>query len=102
MTVAPSARSAAVRVLGLLMALVLVAAACTNSTDGESSSTTGSSDGATTTSGDGESAAGASGDVEVGEGPHGSFESLEGVPGVTDDEIRVALLSTGEANPIGY
>jgi len=84
------------------MALVLVAAACTNSTDGESSSTTGSSDGATTTAGDGESVAGESGDVEVGEGPHGSFESLEGVPGVTDDEIRVALLSTGEANPIGY
>lgn len=63
------------RVLASVTALGLVLAACGNS-GGDT---------------DGDDAAGS------GESP-----SLDGVPGVTDEAINFAVLSTGEANPLGY
>jgi branched-chain amino acid transport system substrate-binding protein len=99
-------RSTVFRLVALLFALVMVAAACGNSGDDEGSSTTtaasngGSGEGGE--GGEGSGGEGTSGELDVGDGPHGEFQPIEGVPGVTDDEIRVALLSTGEANPIGY
>ncbi len=32
----------------------------------------------------------------------GEFQPIEGVPGVSDEEIKFAVLGTGPANPLGY
>ena len=97
-----SGRSTVFRLLALLAAMAMLFSACGNSDDGDDASPTT----AATDNGD-EGDEGAAGGAEIGsavigEGPHGEFESIEGVPGVTDEEIHVALLSTGDANPIGY
>jgi hypothetical protein len=73
------------RLLAVLATAGLLAAACGNDDDG---------DAAPDTDGD-RPAAPADGDT-------GEFQPLEGVPGVTDDEIRVAVMGTGPANPLGY
>lgn len=37
------------------------------------------------------------------EGPElGEFQPIEGVPGVSDEEIRYAVVGTGPSNPLGY
>lgn len=74
-------------------AALLLLASCSNS-DG------GSDDGAAPSTD--ESGEVIDAEVEVGDGPHGEFEEITDVPGVTDDEIHIALLSTGDANPVGY
>ena len=97
MTVTRSPRSPwALRLLSLLMVAGLLATGCSNSGDDEGS---GSGSGSASGSEDGEG-----GDLpaDLGEGPFGEFQAIEGVPGVTDDEIKFAILSTGEANPLGY
>ena len=80
------------RLVALLLAALLLAVSCSNSGDDVSSS-----DGDGTPAGEG-------GELpdDLGDGPHGEFQAIDGVPGVTDDEIRFAVLSTGEANPLGY
>ena len=93
-----SGRTTVFRLFALLIALAMVAISCSNSDNGNGG---GSADRTTVPRGDGEET-GDDGEPVVGEGPHGSFEEISGVPGVTDDEIRIALLSTGDANPIGY
>ena len=95
-----SGRSTGHRLIALVAAAALVFSACSNSDDGDDTATTTTTAGGGTTQGtDGGTD---NGEPEVGDGPHGTFEALEGVPGVTDKEIHVALLSTGDANPIGY
>jgi hypothetical protein len=97
MTVTRSPRSPWVlRLLSLLVVAGLLATGCSNSGDDE-----GSGSGSGSGSGEG---SGEGGDLpaDLGEGPHGEFQAIEGVPGVTDDEIKFAILSTGEANPLGY
>ena len=90
-----SRRSAATRLTALLAVVLLLLAACGNSKEEESDTTPAP------TNAEGE--AETDGEVAVAdEGPHGEMQPIEGVPGVTDDEIKIALLSTGEANPIGY
>jgi hypothetical protein len=90
-------RSWSLRLLALLAVVALAASGCSNSGDDEEGSGSGSGSGSGTEDGEG-------GDLpaDLGEGPHGEFQSIEGVPGVTDDEIKFAVLSTGEANPLGY
>lgn len=89
-----SSRPMLLRLLALLAAAVMLLASCSNSNSDDDSS-----DGSTPTdTGDGAT----TGAEVLGDGPHGTFEEISGVPGVTDDEIKIALLSTGEANPIGY
>lgn len=72
----PARRGQRQRLLATAAALGLLLAACGNSGDGGT----------------------ASGDDSGG----GASVSLDGVPGVTDDAINFAVLSTGEANPLGY
>jgi hypothetical protein len=86
------------RLVALLIAATLVAASCSNSGDDEAGT-----DGDSSEQGGG-GGEGQGGDLpaDLGDGPHGEFQSVEGVPGVTDDEIRFAVLSTGESNPLGY
>ena len=100
MTITRNHRPKVPRWVALLMALTFIASSCSNSESAGSSESTSPPPGASGTESDG--SGGSDGEPEVGEGPHGTFESLSGVPGVTDDEIRIALLSTGDANPIGY
>lgn len=97
MPVTRSGRSTVSRLLALVLAAVLILGSCSNSDDGAGSGGGGAAGG-----GGGGNGSTEDGEPEVGDGPHGEFESIEGVPGVTDDEIKIALLSTGDANPIGY
>lgn len=85
------------RLLALLVASGMLVAACGNSGDDDAAQestedTTGTTE--APEDGDGEQA---SGDVDLGE-----FQPIGGVPGVTDDEIAVAVMGTGPANPLGY
>lgn len=91
-----SSRPTLVRLFALLAAAVLLLASCSNSSSDDDSS------GDTTPSGPGGDVGEYTGAEVLGDGPFGTFEEISGVPGVTDDEIKVALLSTGEANPLGY
>jgi hypothetical protein len=67
--------------------LALVAAACGNSGDDASPTTTGGPDTSAATDG--------------GEAARDTFVSLSGVPGVTDDEITFAAVGTRTGNPLG-
>lgn len=82
--------------LALLLAFGLLAAACSSSDDGETS--TGDDppgDGTDQPSGDGVPI-GESGDPDRDE-----FVEITGVPGVTDDEIAFASIGTKSGNPLG-
>ena len=96
-----SGRPTVTRLVAIVIASAMVFASCSNSNDKDESSNDSTST-STSDGGNGTEGPSAGGEPEVGEGPHGSFEAMSGVPGVTDDEIRIALLSTGDANPIGY
>ena len=69
------------RLLACVAAMGIVLAACGNSGDGDTASDDG-------------------GDADRADS--GTSVSLDGVPGVTDEAINYAVLSTGEANPLGY
>jgi ABC-type branched-subunit amino acid transport system substrate-binding protein len=75
------------RLLAASVVLFLFAAACGNTTDDESSSDDGPSSDATVSGG--------------GEETRDEFVELSGVPGVTDDEIRYAVVGTKTNNPLG-
>ena len=77
--------------LGALLAGVMLLAACGNAGDDDTTTKETTTSGATTTTGD-----------RTPDESHGEFQPIEGVPGVTDEAINFAVLSTGAANPLGY
>src|SRR3546814_18793335 len=79
------------RVLGTFLGGALALAACGNSGD----------DDVDAADAPGTTEAAESGSEDSGEGS-GEFQAISGVPGVTDDELSFAVLSTGESNPLGY
>ena len=83
------------RLLALLALAGLLLAACGNSDDDDETSTEDPTE--TTAADDSDDGGDGGEDVELGE-----FQPIEGVPGVTDDEISVAVMGTGPANPLGY
>lgn len=87
-----TSRRAWLRILAVLAAIGLVLGACGNSGDEDEGATETedtADDGETTTT---------AGETEG----NGEFQPIEGVPGVTDEAINFAVLSTGPANPLGY
>jgi ABC-type branched-subunit amino acid transport system substrate-binding protein len=76
-----------VRLIAATLVLFLSAAACGNPTDDEGGSTDGTSSGVTVSGG--------------GEQTRDEFVERPGVPGVTDDEIRYAVVGTKTNNPLG-
>lgn len=79
------------RALVGVMVSTLLLAACGNSGDEDEATGDDPSGAETSTTEGGQTVEG-----------NGVFEPIEGVPGVTDDAINIALLSTGPSNPLGY
>lgn len=93
----PNTRTAATRaLLAPLLAALLVLSSCGNSDDDDAAAEDPTTE--TTEAGGEEPSDEPAGD----EGPWGEFVPIEGVPGVTDEAINLAVLSTGAANPLGY
>jgi hypothetical protein len=94
-------------IVAVLLALSLLATACSNSGDDDETTTDASSTTTTTTTVPADDGDGSGDDTTTTTAPdddapdRNTFVSIEGVPGVSDDEITAAVIGLREGNPLG-